>query len=64
MVASNLVQGDLIPAILRKACPPDELSDRVVNLLELAAPTAAVREKRSEYQTLLKDILGRGVLTK
>lgn len=63
MVASNLVQGDLIPAILRKACPPDEALDRLVNLLDLATPTAAVREKRSEYQVLLQDLLQRGGLT-
>jgi len=60
MVTSNLVQGELIPAILKKACPSNEASDRVLNLLDLAIPTAAVREKRPEYQHLLEDILKRG----
>ena len=64
IVASNLVQGDLIPEIMKKACPPDDSSERVVNLLNLAIPTAAVREKHSEYNQLLVNILKRGGLTK
>lgn len=60
IIASNLVQGDLIPSILRKACPPNESPERVVNLLELATPTAALREKCPEYQALLHQILERG----
>ena len=46
LVASNVVQGDLIPALLKRACPPNESSERLINLIQLATPTAALREKK------------------
>lgn len=60
VIASNVVQGELIPAILKRACPPAEASERLINLIKLATPTAALREKHSEYQALLINLLRRG----
>ncbi|MEX2291792.1 MAG: hypothetical protein WD794_15885 [Mycobacteriales bacterium] len=50
MVTSNLVEGDLVPRLLGLAnvTRPDDA--RVVDLLDLAAPTAATRQYGSEYQ--------------
>jgi hypothetical protein len=53
IVTSNLVEGSLIPALLSKAIAPDApRGRRIVDLFDIATPTAAVRELRAEYQAL------------
>ena len=54
VVTSNLVEGGLIPTLLRRAVEPTEREGRIIDLLELAAPTAAVRHLRGEYDELRK----------
>ena len=46
----NLVAGNLIPNLLRQAVIGGDRNERVVDLLAVAAPTAALRSLRSEYQ--------------
>ena len=50
IIASN-ISGDLIPKLLRKACPDNEWRHRIVDLLSIAAPTAATKTLREEYQS-------------
>ena len=57
IATSNLVSGDLIPALLREGAADGDHAGRVVNLLAIAAPTAAVRDLREEYDEILKSFL-------
>ena len=56
IITSNLVEGQLIPSIM-EAIPQKDRVTRVVDLVEIAAPTVAVRERRSEYESILRDLL-------
>ena len=49
IVTSNLVDGKLIPALLKEATDKGRRAERVVDLLAIAAPTAAVKSLREEY---------------
>ena len=49
IVASNLVDGKLIPSLLKEAADKGDRNRRVVDLLTGAAPTAALRSLRCEY---------------
>ena len=49
VVTSNLVAGDLIPELLKRAADEGDRKERVVDLFKIAAPTAAVRSLQSEY---------------
>jgi hypothetical protein len=49
VVTSNLTEGDLIPRLLSKF---DDWDRRLVDLFDLAEPTAAVRELRDEYKAV------------
>jgi len=53
VLTSNLVDGQLIPTIIKLAniAGPDD--PRVVNLFKIAAPTAAVSQLRGEYDAAL-----------
>lgn len=53
VITSNLVDGQLIPTIARYAGISSEDDDRVVNLFEVAAPTAALRQLHAEYAAAL-----------
>ena len=48
VVTSNITDGDLIPRLVQ-ACIPANEQHRVVDLFEIAAPTAAVREFFADY---------------
>jgi hypothetical protein len=50
IVTSNLVDGQLIPRMLRDSGIPSAQDPRYVDLLEVAAPTAAIRELAQEYR--------------
>ncbi|MFJ6195784.1 hypothetical protein [Micromonospora sp. NPDC092111] len=53
VITSNLVDGELIPTLLRLAGVNEQDDSRVVDLFQIAYPTAAVRELRSEYNDAL-----------
>ena len=57
VVTSNLVAGELIPALLRKAADEGDRTKRVVDLLAIAAPTAAIRSLRNEYDAAKDQLL-------
>lgn len=59
VVASNLVEGNLLPELLARSSSGDSPREHIVNLLDIATPTAAVREMKSEYQRALNQIVGR-----
>jgi AAA domain len=58
IITSNLVDGALVPNLIGVARKQSDEPSRVVDLLSLATPTAAVRELRSEYEAVLKKLLG------
>jgi hypothetical protein len=60
VVASNIIDGGLIPTLLEKAAPVSERDRRVVDLLSIATPTAAVRQNRDEYEKARDRILSAG----
>lgn len=57
VLATNLVEGSLLPELARRAGVASESDPRLINLLDLAAPTAAVTRRRDEYRTVLTDAL-------
>jgi hypothetical protein len=58
IITSNLVTGELLPGLLRACFSTREVAERqIVNLLRIAAPTAAVRELRTEYDSVYDGIL-------
>lgn len=50
IITSNLVEGGLVPDLVRLAGIESATSGRVVDLFELAVPTAATRELDAEYR--------------
>ena len=58
IVTSNLVDGKLIPALLEEATNENDWVGRVVDLLTIAAPTAAVESLRQEYDAARDQLLG------
>ena len=57
IVTSNLTSGKLIPALLREATDEEHRTERVVDLLAIAAPTAAVQSLREEYNAARDQLL-------
>jgi hypothetical protein len=60
IIASNIVDGRLIPDLLEKASGHEDRDRRVVDLLEIATPTAAIRENKEAYQAARDRILNLG----
>ena len=56
-ITSNLIEGELIPELLRLSSPPRSRLSRLVNLFTIAEPTVAVRELRSEYKKVMDNLL-------
>lgn len=56
VITSNLTDGQLVPALLRTAAPADT-DRRLVDLLKLAEPTAAIKQHRKEYGDVLRRML-------
>jgi energy-coupling factor transporter ATP-binding protein EcfA2 len=52
VVTSNLVEGSLLPALVAGIASTPEKAERVVDLFEIAKPTAAVEADREEYDRL------------
>ena len=57
VITSNLVDGKLIPSLLREAADEGDRTERVVDLLAVAAPTAALHNLRSEYDAVRDELL-------
>ena len=57
IVTSNLVDGKLIPSLLRHAADEGDRVERVVDLLTIAAPTAALLQLRQEYDMARDELL-------
>lgn len=57
VVASNLIEGSMLPKLAELAGLEGESDSRLINLLELAAPTAAVRERGEKYREVLRRAL-------
>ena len=64
VVTSNLVGGDLIPRILEEATEPDGRGDRVVDLLSIAAPTAAILAFGADYREARDRLLAQADVNK
>ena len=63
ILTSNLVDGQLIPTIVRLAGIEGPDDPRVVNLFKLAAPTAAISQLRGEYDAALARAFATGVVS-
>jgi energy-coupling factor transporter ATP-binding protein EcfA2 len=59
LVTSNLVDGNLIPSLLRHAVITEPDDARIVDLLQIASPTAATREYAAEYEQAKARVFGR-----
>jgi hypothetical protein len=57
VVASNLVEGSMLPALARIAGIREQTDPRLINLLDIAAPTAAVSQRGDEYRAVLENVL-------
>ena len=57
VVTSNLIEGDLIPSLLSQAADQGDRIGRVVDLFADAAPTAALRILRKEYDAAVENLL-------
>ena len=60
IITSNLIDGQLIPEMIKNGIPSDDHTQRLINLMNIATPTAAVRNNRLEYEMELKKILMAG----
>lgn len=63
VVASNLVDGQLLPEMIKNGISTEEQGLRLLNLMDVAIPTAALRENRPEYEEELRKILASGGLS-
>lgn len=59
VITSNLIEGNLIPELIRKGGIKGENSSRVVDLLKVAAPTAATTKLRKSYERVRKNLFKR-----
>lgn len=59
LVTSNLIDGDLVPDLLARSGISSASSSRVVDLLQLAAPTAATTRMRDAYIEVRRRIFER-----
>lgn len=62
VVASNLIDGQLLPEMIKGGIPPEDRDQRLVNLIKVAFPTAALNENRLEYEAELDKLLASGGL--
>jgi predicted nucleic acid-binding Zn-ribbon protein len=57
IVACNVVEGDFIPGVLKQFDTVALKRVRLINLLELGKPTAALRDLSSQYTEAVKNVL-------
>ena len=58
-ITTNLVEGELIPELLKRSASPGDRISRVVNLFEIAEPTAAIRALKTEYRDLMNRLISK-----
>lgn len=58
LITSNLIEGSLIPSLVQAATTGGEGADRIVDLFDIARPTAAIIEAREEYEEVRRRLLG------
>ena len=58
-VTTNLVEGDLISELLKRAAPAEDRISRIVDLFKIAEPTAAIRELSAEYRGMMDRLIAR-----
>lgn len=63
VIASNLIDGELLPELIKGGIKPRDREKRLVNLMEVAVPTAALRQNEKAYGSELAKILKAGGLT-
>lgn len=56
LVTSNLIEGSLLPTLIAGIADTPEKAERLVDLFELAKPTAAVVADRVEYDALRRKL--------
>lgn len=61
LILSNLVDGRLLPQLIKLGVPKAEADQRLLNLLDVAVPTAAVRREEVKYRAEWSDILAQGL---
>lgn len=60
LIMSNLIDGRLLPDLIRLGVPEVEKEQRLLNLMEVAVPTAAVKFERGKYDAEWHQILKQG----
>jgi hypothetical protein len=58
MITSNLIEGQLLPRLIKSATTPADKDSRIVDLFTIAIPTAAVSKLWEEYNQLRAKLLG------
>jgi energy-coupling factor transporter ATP-binding protein EcfA2 len=59
LITSNLVEGDLIPELIHKGGIESQKSSRVIDLLKVAAPTAATKKLKLDYEKVRSNLFKR-----
>lgn len=59
IVTSNLVEGELIPELLKRSAMSGDRIPRLLDLFTIAEPTAAIRELGREYSRIMKGLLAK-----
>lgn len=59
LITSNLIEGNLIPELISRGGIESEKSQRVVDLLKVAAPTAATQKLKKQYEKVRSDLFER-----
>lgn len=57
VVTSNLVEGQLLPLLLKTAESDNHNFERLLNLFDIAEPTEAIRQLHDEYQERIESLL-------
>lgn len=59
IVTSNLVEGELIPELLKRSAKTGDRVSRILDLFAIAEPTAAIRELGLEYKRIMGKLLAK-----
>jgi energy-coupling factor transporter ATP-binding protein EcfA2 len=57
VIMSNLIEGELLPTLIRGAAPAGSGVERIVNLFSVAEPTSASRQLSQEYKSILDNLI-------
>lgn len=57
VIMSNLVDGRLLPRLIKSGVPLQERETRLLNLMDVAVPTAAAKSEAAKYQQEWQNIL-------